>query len=47
MMWGLWFMTLLRRAREAAARVLGNGRVFTTDVEVDKRAAYARRTATS
>jgi short-subunit dehydrogenase len=35
------------RAREATARALGNGRVFTTDVEVDKRAAYARRAGTS
>jgi hypothetical protein len=26
---------------------LGNGRVFTSDVEVDKRAAYARRAGTS
>jgi short-subunit dehydrogenase len=39
------FMPL--RAREAAARALGNGRVFTTDVEVDKRKAYARRAGTS
>jgi NAD(P)-dependent dehydrogenase (short-subunit alcohol dehydrogenase family) len=39
------FMPL--RAREATARALDNGRVFTTDVEVDKRTAYARRTGTS
>jgi NAD(P)-dependent dehydrogenase (short-subunit alcohol dehydrogenase family) len=39
------FMPL--RAREATARALGNGRVFTSDVEVDKRTAYARRTGTS
>ena len=39
------FMPL--RAREATARALGNGRVFTTDVEADKRTAYARRTGTS
>jgi NAD(P)-dependent dehydrogenase (short-subunit alcohol dehydrogenase family) len=36
-----------QRAREATARALGNGRVFTTDVDVDKRAAYARRAGTS
>ena len=36
-----------QRLAEATARALGNGRVFTTDVEVDKRAAYARRTGTS
>jgi short-subunit dehydrogenase len=36
-----------QRVAEATARALGNGRVFTTDVEIDKRAAYARRTGTS
>jgi short-subunit dehydrogenase len=39
------FMPL--RAREATARALGTGRVFTSDVETDKRTAYARRTGTS
>ena len=38
---------LPQRVSEGIARVLGNGRVFTSDVEVDKRAAYARRTGTS
>ena len=36
-----------RRVAEAMARASGKGRVFTSDVEVDKRAAYARRTGTS
>jgi short-subunit dehydrogenase len=36
-----------QRVAEATARALGNGRVFTTDVDVDKRTAYARRTGTS
>ena len=36
-----------RRATEAMARASGKGRVFTSDVEVDKRTAYARRTGTS
>ena len=36
-----------RRAAEATARASGKGRVFTTDVEVDKRTAYGRRTGTS
>jgi short-subunit dehydrogenase len=36
-----------RRVAEAMARASGKGRVFTTDVEVDKRTAYARRTGTS
>jgi len=35
------------RATEATARALGNGRVFGSDVEVDKRTAYARRAGTS
>ncbi|OMC52980.1 short-chain dehydrogenase [Mycobacterium sp. IS-2888] len=34
-------------AYEALGRLLGTGRVFTSDVEVDKRATYARRTGTS
>ncbi|OBK15322.1 SDR family oxidoreductase [Mycobacterium asiaticum] len=32
---------------EALGRVLGTGRVFTSDVKPDQRAAYARRTGTS
>ena len=36
-----------RRVAEAIARASGKGRVFTSDVEVDKRTAYARRTGTS
>jgi NAD(P)-dependent dehydrogenase (short-subunit alcohol dehydrogenase family) len=39
------FMPL--RMTEATGRALGTGRVFTSDVEVDKRTAYARRTGTS
>lgn len=35
------------RVAEALGRVLGTGRVFTSDVEVDKRKAYARRAGTS
>jgi short-subunit dehydrogenase len=35
------------RAAEAFGRALGAGRVFTSDVEVDKRKAYARRAGTS
>jgi short-subunit dehydrogenase len=35
------------RVAEALGRALGTGRVFTSDVEVDKRKAYARRTWTS
>ena len=35
------------RVAEALGRALGTGRVFTSDVEVDKRKAYARRTGTS
>jgi short-subunit dehydrogenase len=35
------------RVSEAIGRAIGSGRVFTSDVEVDKRAAYARRTGTS
>jgi NAD(P)-dependent dehydrogenase (short-subunit alcohol dehydrogenase family) len=38
---------LPQRVSEGIARALGNGRVFTSDVEVDKRAAYARRTGMS
>ncbi len=36
-----------QRASEALARALGTGRVFTSDVEVDKRKNYARRAGTS
>ncbi|HEY1841218.1 MAG TPA: SDR family oxidoreductase [Mycobacterium sp.] len=36
-----------QRMSEAIGRALGTGRVFTDDVEVDKRTAYARRTGTS
>jgi short-subunit dehydrogenase len=36
-----------RRVAEAMARASGKGRVFTSDVEVDRRTAYARRTGTS
>ncbi|HZC91912.1 MAG TPA: SDR family oxidoreductase [Mycobacterium sp.] len=36
-----------QRVSEALGRVLGTERVFTSDVEVDKRAPYARRTGTS
>lgn len=32
---------------EALGRALGTGRVFTSDVEIDKRKAYARRAGTS
>jgi hypothetical protein len=39
------FMPL--RVSEALGRVLGTGRVFTSDVEQDKRASYAQRTGTS
>ncbi len=35
------------RMAEALARVLGTGRVFTSDVQIDKRKAYARRAGTS
>jgi short-subunit dehydrogenase len=35
------------RVAEALGRALGTGRVFTSDVEVDKRKAYARRAGTS
>jgi NAD(P)-dependent dehydrogenase (short-subunit alcohol dehydrogenase family) len=38
---------LPQRVSEALGRVLGTGRVFTSDVERDKRATYARRTGTS
>ncbi len=38
---------LPQRLSEALGRALGAGRVFTSDVEVDKRKAYARRTGTS
>jgi NAD(P)-dependent dehydrogenase (short-subunit alcohol dehydrogenase family) len=38
---------LPQRVSEAIGRALGSDRVFTTDVEADKRAAYARRTGTS
>ncbi len=36
-----------QRASEALGRALGTGRVFTNDVEVDKRKSYVRRTGTS
>ncbi len=35
------------RVAEALGRALGTGRVFTSDVELDKRKAYARRAGTS
>jgi NAD(P)-dependent dehydrogenase (short-subunit alcohol dehydrogenase family) len=35
------------RVAEALARALGTGRIFTSDVEVDERKAYARRAGTS
>jgi short-subunit dehydrogenase len=38
---------LPQRTSEAIGRALGTGRVFTSDVEVDKRKGYARRTDTS
>jgi short-subunit dehydrogenase len=36
-----------QRVSEALEGLLGTGRVFTSDVEVDKRTSYARRTGTS
>jgi hypothetical protein len=36
-----------QRVSEALERLFGAGRVFTSDVEVDKRRSYARRTGTS
>ena len=36
-----------QRLSEATGRALGTGRVFTSDVEADKRTGYARRTGTS
>jgi short-subunit dehydrogenase len=38
---------LPQRVSEALARALGTGRIFTSDVERDKRATYGRRTGTS
>lgn len=38
---------LPRGFAEAMGRALGTGRVFTSDVQTDKRAAYAKRTGTS
>jgi short-subunit dehydrogenase len=38
---------LPQRVTEATGRALGTSSVFTTDVDVDKRTAYARRTGTS
>lgn len=38
---------LPQRVHEATGRALGTGRVFTSDVEADKRKNYARRTGTS
>lgn len=36
-----------RQLAETMGRLLGSGRVFTSDVQTDKRAGYARRTGTS
>jgi short-subunit dehydrogenase len=36
-----------QRVSEALGRLFGTGRVFTSDVEVEKRKSYARRTGTS
>jgi short-subunit dehydrogenase len=36
-----------QRGFEAVARFLGTGRVFTGDVDAEKRTSYARRTGTS
>jgi NAD(P)-dependent dehydrogenase (short-subunit alcohol dehydrogenase family) len=38
---------LPRRLTEATGRAMGAGNVFTSDVDADKRTAYARRTGTS
>ena len=38
---------LPRRLTEATGRALGADRVFTSDVDIDKRASYAKRTGTS
>ena len=38
---------LPQRVTEATGRALGTNRVFTSDVDADKRRAYARRTGTS
>jgi NAD(P)-dependent dehydrogenase (short-subunit alcohol dehydrogenase family) len=38
---------LPRRLTEATGRAMGTGNVFTSDVDADKRTAYARRTGTS
>jgi short-subunit dehydrogenase len=38
---------LPQRVTEATGRALGTDRVFTSDVDADKRIAYARRTGTS
>jgi short-subunit dehydrogenase len=35
------------RGREALGRLLGTGRVFTSDLDAEKRQSYARRTGTS
>ncbi|OBK28720.1 short-chain dehydrogenase [Mycobacterium asiaticum] len=44
----VWAQRLLPQSvAEAFARVLGTGRVFTSDLEREKREAYARRTGTS
>jgi NAD(P)-dependent dehydrogenase (short-subunit alcohol dehydrogenase family) len=44
----LWAQRLLPHAvADATGRFLGTGRVFTSDVQPDKRAAYARRSGTS
>jgi len=36
-----------QRVSEALGHLLGSGRVFTSDVEAEKRTSYARRTGTS
>jgi hypothetical protein len=36
-----------QRVSELVGRLLGTGRVFTSDLQPEKRRAYARRTGTS
>lgn len=44
----VWAQRLMPQAvAEALGRALGTGRIFTSDLERDKRQAYARRTGTS
>ncbi|OBI86297.1 SDR family oxidoreductase [Mycobacterium asiaticum] len=44
----VWAQRLMPQAvAEALGRALGTGRIFTSDLERDKREAYARRTGTS